>query len=56
MAIPLLLLITVASLWMLFTGARLAIAATRVLAWALTTKAGWLTLGALGIGWLTLTA
>lgn len=56
MAIPLLLLITVASLWMLLTGARLAVAGARILVWALTTKAGWLTLGALGIGWLTLTA
>lgn len=56
MAIPLLLMITVASLWMLLTGARLAVATLRLVAWALTTKAGWLTLGALGIGWLALTA
>lgn len=55
MGIPLLLLITVATLWMLLTGARLAVAALRLATWALTTKAGWLTLGAAGIGWLTLT-
>ncbi|MCT1602458.1 hypothetical protein M3E18_10220 [Kocuria sp. p3-SID1433] len=56
MGIPLLLLITVASIWMLLSGARLAVAGLRLTIWALTTKAGWLTLGALGVGWLTLTA
>ncbi|WP_186317232.1 hypothetical protein [Kocuria marina] len=56
MGIPLLLLITVASIWMLLSGARLAVAGLRLTTWALTTKAGWLTLGALGVGWLTLTA
>ncbi|MBZ6376064.1 hypothetical protein [Kocuria palustris] len=56
MGIPLLLLITVASIWMLLTGARLAVAGLRLTTWALTTKAGWLTLAAALIGWLTITA
>lgn len=56
MGIPLLLLITVASIWLLLSGARLAVAGLRLITWALTTKAGWLTLAAALIGWLTITA